>query len=104
MKETLAKICELQPKYSSSNTPAMQERGLLIRTELAGELRNRLPVLQGAFDSLFEIGHADVHVQTLHPGCLLYLRYFYYRRNIDSTSGTAPVRVGMAVAKYCASP
>lgn len=54
MKETLAKICELQPKYSSSNTPEMQERGLLIRTELAGELRGRLPALQGAFDSLFD--------------------------------------------------
>ena len=51
MKETLAKICELQPKYSSSNTPEMQERGLLIRTELAGELKNRLPALQGAFDA-----------------------------------------------------
>jgi hypothetical protein len=54
MKETLTKICDLQPKYSSSNTPEMQERGFLIRSELAGELRNRLPELQSAFDSLFD--------------------------------------------------
>jgi MrcB-like, N-terminal domain/Domain of unknown function (DUF3883) len=54
IKETLARICALQPKYSSSNTPEMQERGYLIRTELAGELRDRIPALQGAFDGLFD--------------------------------------------------
>ena len=37
--QTLKKICELQPQYSSSNTQAMQERGLLIRDSLANELR-----------------------------------------------------------------
>ncbi len=39
MRETLQRICALQPKYSSENTPDMAERGRLIRTELAEELR-----------------------------------------------------------------
>lgn len=54
MREVLAKICELQPKYSSSNTPEMQARGMLIRTDLADELRSRLPVLQSAFNSVID--------------------------------------------------
>jgi hypothetical protein len=54
MKDTLAKICSLQTQYSSKNTPEMQERGHLIRTELAQELRNRIPTLQAAFDDVFD--------------------------------------------------
>lgn len=54
MRDVLAKICDLQPKYSSSNTPEMQERGRLIRTDLADELKSRLPALQSAFDSVFD--------------------------------------------------
>lgn len=54
MKEVLAQICALQPHYSSSNTPQMQERGRLVRTELTAALRERLPRLQQAFDSVFD--------------------------------------------------
>ncbi len=54
MKDTLAKICELQTKYSSSNTEEMRKRGYLIRTELAQEVRDRLPTLRRAFDSVFD--------------------------------------------------
>lgn len=54
MENTLGKICKLQPSYSSTNTPEMQERGHLIRSVLAGELRTRLPALQKAFDSIFD--------------------------------------------------
>ncbi|KPA87828.1 hypothetical protein PF66_05786 [Pseudomonas asplenii] len=54
MESTLGKVCALQPKYSSTNTPEMQERGHLIRSVLAGELRTRLPALQKAFDSVFD--------------------------------------------------
>ena len=54
MKDILARICSLQPKYSSDNTPEMQERGHLIRTELVSALRDRLPRLQMAFDSVFD--------------------------------------------------
>ena len=62
MRETLIKICQLQPRYSSSNTPDMQERGRLINTELVGELRGRLPFVQPAFDSVFDdlaVGGSD---------------------------------------------
>ncbi|MDN7490637.1 MULTISPECIES: MrcB family domain-containing protein [Burkholderia] len=54
MKSAIKRICELQPKYSSSNTPEMQERGNLIRSDLAQELRHRLPELSRAFDPLFD--------------------------------------------------
>lgn len=54
MEITLGQICSLQPKYTSSNTPDMQERGHLIRSVLAGELRSRLPSLRKAFDSVFD--------------------------------------------------
>lgn len=54
MKDTLQRICELQPLYSSSNTPEMQERGSLVRTALADELRARIPVLQNSFDPVFD--------------------------------------------------
>jgi hypothetical protein len=40
MRDTLRRICELQPRYSSTNTPEMQERGHLIRQVLVGELRS----------------------------------------------------------------
>lgn len=54
IKSTLKRICELQPMYSSSNTPEMQERGELIRSHLAGELKARLPILQKYIDPLFD--------------------------------------------------
>ncbi len=40
MRNTLRRICELQPLYSSENTPEMKERGWLIRQELAECIRN----------------------------------------------------------------
>lgn len=54
LKTTINRICELQPLYSSSNTPEMQERGNLIRTDLAQKLRDRLYDLGRAFDPLFD--------------------------------------------------
>lgn len=54
LKATIKRICDLQPLYSSSNTPEMQERGNLIRTDLAQELRSRLGDLGRAFDPLFD--------------------------------------------------
>lgn len=54
LKAIIRRICEIQPKYSSSNTPEMQERGTLIRSDLAQELRGRLSGLSQAFDPLFD--------------------------------------------------
>ncbi|MFY9240302.1 MAG: hypothetical protein WAO78_15770 [Roseovarius sp.] len=39
MKDTLRRICELQPLYSSENTEEMQERGRLIRQVLVDEIK-----------------------------------------------------------------
>ena len=54
MKLTLARICALQPSYSSENTDEMQERGVLIRRTLPEEIRDRIPELKVSFDSLFD--------------------------------------------------
>lgn len=54
MRETLRRICELQPLYSSSNTPEMQERGRLIRQVLVGDLRSVQTMLSSA---LGRFGH-----------------------------------------------
>jgi hypothetical protein len=53
MLQTINRICELQKSYSSTNTPEMQERGRLIRAELAGEMRNRLSHFKGFMDPVF---------------------------------------------------
>jgi hypothetical protein len=54
MRDILAKICALQPRYSSSNTPEMQNRGRLVRNELAEALRERLEKLRSAMDPIFD--------------------------------------------------
>ncbi len=55
----IEKICILQPKYSSRNTPDMQERGRLVRSELASAVRAEIPRLQAAFDSVFNDLYVD---------------------------------------------
>jgi hypothetical protein len=54
MRETLRRICDLQPQYASENTPAMKERGVLIRRELSNHLRERLSAFQTVMDSIFD--------------------------------------------------
>ncbi|MDH6234932.1 hypothetical protein M2281_005553 [Mesorhizobium soli] len=51
MRETLARICELQPEYSPENTPAMQERGRLVRSDLKSEIEGLRPRLAAALGS-----------------------------------------------------
>jgi len=60
--DTLRAIAELQPSYSSENTPQMQERGRLIRHELVGHIRDLQPVLAAAmaeFGSDFIVEASD---------------------------------------------
>jgi len=60
--ETLRRICELQPQYSSDNTSAMQERGRLVRSVLKGEVLNRSHVLRkglGEFGDEFIVDASD---------------------------------------------
>jgi hypothetical protein len=50
--EALERICQLQPEYSAANTPAMQERGRLVRSDLKAEVEKlgpRLAAALGAF-------------------------------------------------------
>ena len=62
MKETLKRICELQPLYSHKNTPEMQERGKLINTVLKNELLglgNFLASSLGKYGSDFHVSSSD---------------------------------------------
>lgn len=45
---TLTEICKLQPSYASANTPAMQERGRLVRQVLRSEVEALGPQLRAA--------------------------------------------------------
>ena len=49
MRETLQRVLELQPEWTGANTPAMQERGQLVRHDGPDELRELLPDLAPLF-------------------------------------------------------
>jgi hypothetical protein len=51
--EALRRICALQPSYSSTNTPEMQERGRLIRHTLPDEFNAMSTELKAAMGPLF---------------------------------------------------
>ena len=62
LKIVLKRICELQPSYSSENTPAMQERGELIRRTLTAEIKARSDFIthkMGTFGNDFNVGASD---------------------------------------------
>ena len=54
MRESIMTVCTLQPKYTSHNTPEMQDRGRLIRSILPDKLRQKIASLQSVFDQLFD--------------------------------------------------
>ncbi|MDB4312711.1 DUF3578 domain-containing protein [Akkermansiaceae bacterium] len=62
MRETIRRVCELQPLYSSANTPEMQERGRLVRQTLKvhlESLQEKLRAALGEFGSDFHIDASD---------------------------------------------
>ena len=62
MIDVLRRICELQPFYAPDNTPEMQERGRLIRSDLPNELRalsQSLSRALGEFGNDFHIDASD---------------------------------------------
>ena len=59
MVEIIRRILELQPLYSPNNTPEMQERGHLIRTDLVREIQNISETLS---EALGQFGN-DFHVK-----------------------------------------
>jgi hypothetical protein len=59
---SLARVCQLQPVYTPSNTEAMRERGRLIRGALPDLLRDLGPELSaelGPFGEGFDVGASD---------------------------------------------
>jgi hypothetical protein len=62
MKAAIRRICELQPEYSADNTPAMQERGRLLREDLVSQLRaleEPLSAALGRFGGDFSVDASD---------------------------------------------
>jgi len=62
LKTVLKRICELQPSYTSKNTPAMQERGKLIRQSLTSEIKLRSSLIThelGDFGNDFNVSASD---------------------------------------------
>lgn len=62
MHEALVRICELQPAYSSQNTPEMQERGDLLRHSVKPALealKHRIAPCMGRFGDDFHVDASD---------------------------------------------
>lgn len=62
MIEAIRRICELQPYYSPDNTPEMQERGRLVRDDLADGIRaltEPLSAALGRFGGDFQVDASD---------------------------------------------
>ena len=62
MRDTLRRICDLQPHYSSTNSPEMQERGRLVRRVLVDEiaaLKKPLSDALGSFGHDFVVEGSD---------------------------------------------
>jgi hypothetical protein len=78
MIDELREICALQPQYDPTNTPAMQQRGRLIRQAVPAALRLIEPALRkamGAFAVTFDIGASDgIGRKTEAPWVRIYAR------------------------------
>lgn len=59
MRDTLRRICELQPVYDSRNTPEMEERGRLVRRTLKQEIEALAPRLSAALGRFGYDFHVD---------------------------------------------
>lgn len=85
--ELLRKVAKLQPKYSSKNTPEMEERGRLIRKELPSAFRESLPGFQAAmhpYEEELEIeGRDGIGRKTPAP----WVRFYSNRLSPSATQG-----------------
>lgn len=59
LSDSLRRVCELQPAYSSANTDKMQERGRLIRSEIPTALQAMDAELRTALGQFGEQLHVD---------------------------------------------
>ena len=62
MLSELSRVCALQPYYKPDNTPEMQERGRLVRTDLVRELKSfqeELSQALGSYGDDFEVDASD---------------------------------------------
>lgn len=85
--ELLRKVAELQPKYSSDNTPEMEERGRLIRKELPLAFRENLSGFQvpmHPYEDELEIeGRDGIGKKTPAP----WVRFYSNRLSPSATGG-----------------
>ena len=87
MKQTLKRICELQPFYSPDNTAEMKERGKLIRKELSAEIGSIQTLLTsklGLYGTDFDISSSDgIGRKTEAP----WVRFYSKRMSPKPTDG-----------------
>jgi hypothetical protein len=87
MKQTLKRICELQPFYSPDNTAEMKERGKLIRKELSAEISSIQALLTsklGLYGTDFDISSSDgIGRKTEAP----WVRFYSKRMSPKPTDG-----------------
>lgn len=85
MRDGIEEILLLQTDYSADNTEAMQRRGIIVRTELASELRNLLPELsaRSSIDDLRVQGKDGTGLKTEIP----WTRVYSHSRSPRPTGG-----------------
>jgi len=87
MRETLQKIISLQRQYSSSNTPAMQQRGHLIRDVLPDELRILGSPLRTAMGRYGEDAEAEGSDGTGQKAWVPWVRWYSIARSPSAQVG-----------------
>ncbi|MFC2059611.1 MrcB family domain-containing protein [Chloroflexota bacterium] len=84
LQKGLEQILELQPKWKSSNSPEMQERGQLIRGSLPKVLRTILPTISELESSGFRVeGRDGTGLKTRVP----WVRLFFPTHSPSATEG-----------------
>ncbi|WP_457062560.1 MrcB family domain-containing protein [Mycobacteroides abscessus] len=85
MRNGIEEVLLLQTEYSGDNTEAMQRRGIIVRTELAGELRELLPALiaRSSIDDLRVQGKDGTGMKTEIP----WTRVYSHSRSPRPTGG-----------------
>lgn len=100
MKDILEEVLLLQPDWQSANSPEMQRRGVLVRSEAARWLRDRLPRLavaaSSAVDDLAVEGRDGTGRKTEIP----WVRIHSKRRSPSATEGWYLVYLFSALGDY----
>ena len=112
MRDLIRRICELQPSYSADNTPAMQERGALVRDTLRTAIQGLQPALSASlqtFGADFDVDASDgIGRKTELPWVRFYSRSmspkptegFYCVTHFSTDGSAVHVTVGCGSSRF----